>query len=263
VTGSGLLALPDATAGVDGSATTVLLALTLGAAFMGQSNAIREIVKELPVYRRERAVGMSIVSYIASKAIVLGGITVAQAGVLVFLGTLRQDGPNDALVLGSAPLELFVGVALTGLAAMAFGLLVSSVVSTPDKALTLLPVLLLTQFLLAGPLFNLSTKPGLRELSYVTPTRWGFSALGATADVRHLPGGCEFGRAAAPDESAPGGGEGTAGGCDATWAHEASAWAFNLTALVALTVVPLWLSVLALRRKDPLRAWRAAAARGG
>jgi hypothetical protein len=41
-----------------GDASTVLLSVVLGATFLGQSNAIREICKELPIYVRERAVGL-------------------------------------------------------------------------------------------------------------------------------------------------------------------------------------------------------------
>ena len=51
----------------------------------------------------------------ASKAVVLGGLTVLQAVVLV---ALRHggDGPTDAAVLGWAPGELMVIVALAGTA---------------------------------------------------------------------------------------------------------------------------------------------------
>ena len=44
--------------------------LALGATWLGTSNAIREIVKELPVYERERAIGLSASAYVASKALV-------------------------------------------------------------------------------------------------------------------------------------------------------------------------------------------------
>jgi ABC-type multidrug transport system ATPase subunit/pSer/pThr/pTyr-binding forkhead associated (FHA) protein len=229
-----------------GSANTALLALVLGATFIGESNAVREIVKELPVYRRERAVGLSVVTYLASKAAVLGVITVAQAALLVFVGTLRQKGPNDALtVLGSAKLELFVGVALAGVSAMALGLLLSALVSNTDKAVTLLPVILLTQFLLAGPLFDVSERPVLRELSYLSSTRWGYAAAAATADLRHLPGGCD----ASPRRA----GVGQGATCDALWRHDVGTWMFDVTVLVALTIAPLVLATVALRRRDPLR----------
>jgi len=46
----------------------VLLILVLGVTWLGASNAAREIVKELPIFRRERAVGLSISAYLASNA---------------------------------------------------------------------------------------------------------------------------------------------------------------------------------------------------
>jgi ABC-type transport system involved in multi-copper enzyme maturation permease subunit len=191
---------------------------------------------------------LSVVSYVASKAVVLGAITVAEAGFLVTFGTLRQHGPAHALsALGSARLELFIGVALTGLAAMAFGLLISALVSNPDKALTLLPVLFLLQTLLAGPLFDLAHQPVLGPLSYATNTRWGFWAVASTADLQSLPGGCTY---AAPQPPAAG------LFCDKRTAHRLHTWVENLAALTVITVVCLALACLALYRRDPLRSWR-------
>jgi len=52
--------------------------VVLGATWLGTSNAIREIVKELPIYRRERAIGLSAGAYVTSKVVVLGAITALQ-----------------------------------------------------------------------------------------------------------------------------------------------------------------------------------------
>lgn len=244
-----------------GDASTVLLSLVLGVTFLGQSNAIREICKELPIYVRERAVGLSVMSYVASKAVVLGAITVAEAGFLVGFGTLRQHGPAHALsALGSARLELFIGVALTGLAAMAFGLLISALVSNPDKALTLLPVLFLFQTLLAGPLFDLAHQPVLGPLSYATNTRWGFWAVASTADLQSLPGGCTY-AAPAPPGAQPGAAAApqpptTGLFCDKRAAHRLRVWVEDLGALASITVLCLALACVALYRRDPLRSWR-------
>ena len=45
-------------------APTVLMVLILCACFMGMANSVREIVKERPIYRRERAIGLSIPAYL-------------------------------------------------------------------------------------------------------------------------------------------------------------------------------------------------------
>ena len=221
-----------------GSSSTVLLALTLGAAFMGLSNSIREIVKELPVYSRERAIGVSIGAYLGIESHRPGRHHRAPGRSAGTVGTLRQERLSEGVTsFASARVELFLAVALTGLAAMALGLLISAAVTNADKALTLLPVVLLGLFMLSGPLFNLSDRPGLRELSYVTSSRWGFSALASTADLRGLRG-CK------PAE------------CQPSWEHDSSTWTKNMAALTALTAVPLGLSAVALRRRDPLRSWK-------
>jgi hypothetical protein len=134
---------------------------------------------------------------------------------------------------------------------MAFGLLISALVSNPDKALTLLPVLFLFQTLLAGPLFDLAHQPVLGPLSYATNTRWGFWAVASTADLQTLPGGCSY----VPPSAAP---QAPAIGlfCDKRAAHRLRTWAENLTALAAITIVCLALACLALYRRDPLRSWR-------
>ena len=103
----------------------------------------------------------------------LGALTVVQAAILVALGVARQNGPAAGAVLSSGRLELFITVALTGVSAMALGLLVSSLVSNADKALTILPVILFAQFLMTGAVFNLTRTPVLDQVSYLTSAQWG------------------------------------------------------------------------------------------
>src|SRR5690606_13243812 len=68
------------TAGVSGDerleAMRILVVLVVGAAFIGISSAIREIVNESTIYKRERAVGLSPGAYLAGKFVVLGIINV-------------------------------------------------------------------------------------------------------------------------------------------------------------------------------------------
>ena len=164
--------------------------------YLGAGNAVREIVKERAILARERAAGLSPGAYLLSKAIVLGVLTIVQATILVLLGTARQGGPDHGALLGSGQLELIVVAAGTGLAAMAIGLLISALVSNPDKALTILPVVLLAQFLLSGAFFNVANSPVLQPLSYVTSARWGFAAAASTVDLQ-TPGATQLRRAGA------------------------------------------------------------------
>ena len=224
--------------GVNLDARKVLLALVLSATWLGSSNAIREIVKERPIYRRERAAGVTVTAYVASKVAVLSCLTVAQAGVLAALALLRQGGPRSGVVLEAGTAELTLDVTLAGLAAMALCLLVSALVSNADKALTLLPLLLIPQLVLAGVLFETGDKPVLREVGHLASARWGFAAAAATVDLPELePIRCD-------------GPEPPAADCDEPWRHDPATWLRNLAALLGLTAASVVATVGVLRQAD-------------
>lgn len=237
----------------------VLLILVLGATWLGASNAAREIVKELPIFRRERAVGLSISAYLASKVVVLSAITVFQAVVLVLLATARQGGPVDAVVLGSPRLELIAAVALAGLAAMSLGLLVSALATRLDRAMTVLPVLIIVEMILAmGGVFpEVVRQPVLKQLTYVAGTQWGFSAAASTtglSDLEPLNGLAEAVptvHLSQPQAAADGLVRALRG--HPRWDHGLEAWGISMLALTALTLAGIVGAGLALRRYDPHR----------
>jgi ABC-type multidrug transport system ATPase subunit/pSer/pThr/pTyr-binding forkhead associated (FHA) protein len=169
-------------------APLAILTLVLGVTELGAFNSIREIAEELPLYRRERAVGLSISAYVASKTAVLGVITVLQAIIIGFIGGARQNGPQDAVLLGWARGEMLIVLILAGLAAMALGLVVSASVNTVDRAMVFLPVIFVMMMVLAaGGIFpTFADKPGLRQASYVASSYWGFAGIAATADLNEL-----------------------------------------------------------------------------
>jgi len=53
--------------------------------WFGCSNGAQQIIKELPIFRRERVCGLGLNSYVASKYIFLGLITTLQAALLLFV----------------------------------------------------------------------------------------------------------------------------------------------------------------------------------
>jgi len=55
---------------------------------MGAAASVRELVKERPIYRRERAIGLSIGAYLTSKILVLGIITGLQATLFTTIALL-------------------------------------------------------------------------------------------------------------------------------------------------------------------------------
>jgi ABC-type multidrug transport system ATPase subunit/pSer/pThr/pTyr-binding forkhead associated (FHA) protein len=112
--------------------------------WFGTNNAVREIVSEMPIYIRERLVNLKIPSYVLSKFTVLSGLALIQC--LLFVGILVGFGrfsKGDFI-----PLTLILY--LTSLAGLAMGLFVSALVNSTEKAMSILPLILIPQLLLGG-----------------------------------------------------------------------------------------------------------------
>ena len=68
---------------------------------MGAAASVRELVKERPIYRRERAIGLSIGAYLTSKILVLGIITGLQATLVTTIALLAPRRSGCPTVTGS------------------------------------------------------------------------------------------------------------------------------------------------------------------
>lgn len=179
----------------------VLTVLMLGATAMGLVNSCREIVRELPVYRRERTVGLSLTAYLTSKFVVLGALALAQSIVLSVIVVSLQDGPPDSVLLSPPILELTVLVFLTALAAVAMGLAVSAWVGTDSAALVLIPVLLIAQLVLSDSMISISDKPVLAQAAWVSPSYWSFRGQAASAHLVDTELVCQLDRILTENEA--------------------------------------------------------------
>lgn len=259
-----LVALPSGELGrielpllrITSKAPLVVLTIVLGVTELGAFNTIREIAEELPLYKRERAVGLSISAYVASKTAVFGVITIIQAVILGTIGLARQNGPEEAVLLGWPFGEMLVVLIMSGLAAMALGLLVSAAVDTVDRAMTFLPIIFVMMMVLAaGGIFpSFASQPGMRQASFLASSHWGFAGVAATVGLNDLN---MVGNASvslpvidisdpAPLVEAvmnPEGGQ-------ARFAHTAGAWLAANAALLTITVALLIATALVLRRHD-------------
>lgn len=179
---------PNGLVGPDNpDATSLLLVLSVGAVLSGTANAIWEIVKERAIYSRERAAGLSAGAYLVSKLLILGVMSGVQAVVLVAVGLIGRPLPKQGTILPHLPLvELMIAMFVLGIGAMALGLLLSAIVDTSDKAMPLLVLVVMFQVVLSGGIFPLHGKVGLEQVSWLSPSRWGYAATGATVDLNHV-----------------------------------------------------------------------------
>jgi ABC-type multidrug transport system ATPase subunit len=185
-----LVPSPEGLAGAPGTnadAEELLLVLVISACLAGAANSVRELVKERAIYVRERAAGLSSGAYLASKVLVLGVIGIVQALLLVGIGLGGRRLPPTGSFLTHMPmLELAGGIAVLAFASMCLGLLVSSMVSTSEKAMPVLVLLTMVQVVLSGGVFPLVGRAGLTQLSWLAPSRWGMGALASTTRLNTL-----------------------------------------------------------------------------
>ena len=131
------------TSGTVNDAKTLFIGAVI-AVWFGGNNAIREIVAELPIYKRERLVNLKIWPYLWSKFTVLGVIAIVQCflfvATLVSFGSLQEEDTN----------WIVATLSLTAIGGVSLGLLCSAVVNSTEKAMSVLPLILIPQLLLSG-----------------------------------------------------------------------------------------------------------------
>ncbi len=216
------------------TAINALLILSVGGVLTGSANAVRELVKERVIYRRERAVGLSRSAYVMSKILVLGLITVVQAIVLtiVGLGGVNTSAPGGKGVLLPPLAEIALAVALLSFTSMMLGLLISALVRKEEVTMPLLVLLTIVQVVFCGALLGLHGVPVLEELAWLVPARWAVAAMSGTIDLgRIVPGKLTS---------------------DPLFAHASGTWLLDMAMLVVLSVALALLVARLLRRHEPV-----------
>lgn len=217
------------------NAQQVLMILALAASLNGASSSVEILIKERPIYQRERATGLSPTAYLASKLLVLGTISVVQTAVLVAIGVAGWPLPHSGIVLHStiagippALAEIWIATAVLAIASMTYGLLFSAFARSVQTSFQLLVALTLTQVVMSGGARQLVGLPGLDQLSYLFPARWTFAASASTIDLGTI------GTALVPEP---------------LWRHTASTWSLDIAAATALGVGAIVISWWLLQRR--------------
>jgi ABC-type multidrug transport system ATPase subunit len=161
------------------SATGMAVLLTTCVTWLGMSNSLREIVNVGRTLARERRAGLSARAYVASKLAVLGPLVALQAAVVAAIAVQRQMVPASGAVLPFGAVELVVAMSLGGICAVSLAMFVSAMVRTADKALAVLPMIVVVEFVLSG-LSPSVQMPGLALLRDLAASRWSVQAIGAT-----------------------------------------------------------------------------------
>jgi ABC transport system ATP-binding/permease protein len=173
-------------------AIQLLFLISITTIWLGSIDSAREIIKERSVFERESAVGLRLSAYLLSKLSVLFALVTIQvvlnAGVLLIFRPLRE--PLSGYV------EVFLILVGTGFAAVAMGLLISTVASSEDQSMSLLPLALIPQLLFAGTIVPLArmAQPA-KTIAYAIFEQWALAGLGTVIGMNgRMAGDPEFAR---------------------------------------------------------------------
>lgn len=149
--------------------------LSLCAIWFGTSLAAREIVRERPIYKRERMVNLRLLPYLGSKFFILGLIVSLQC-IILWLPLKFFDlvglMPMPGYLLGIPQLFMML---LTAAVGISIGLCISGLVRTSEMATGLIPLILIPQIVFSG-LIGVPT--GISKVTGMTmPAAWSFDSM--------------------------------------------------------------------------------------
>lgn len=161
---------------VSNDTPSLYFVLCLCAFFLGAVNSCREIVKERPLFLREKMFNLSVRAYLISKYRVQVILIFVQC---VVLALVVRAAVNLNVNIVTVTLVL-LAVAFTG---TAVGLLISSWVKSADKAVAMVPLIVIPQILFSDFVLGADTLSNWTETAQqVMPVYWGCEFL---AEIRN------------------------------------------------------------------------------
>ncbi|AFZ04454.1 ATP-binding cassette domain-containing protein [Calothrix sp. PCC 6303] len=219
-------------------ALRVLFVFTCASLWVGLSTSLQEVIKEAAIYIRERLVNLSLLAYLGSKLVILGGLAFLQTILISLIILLFFKSPESNLI--SWQLGLVITTFLTLFASMNLGLMVSAIVKNGNQANSALPLLLIPQIIFSGVLFKMEGIAS--KISWFMLSRWSIGAYGTLVNVNgmvpeaaKLPDGSSIARPFEPTAV-----------YDATWGNLTLNWQILCLHIAIYLGVTLYLQ----KRKD-------------
>ncbi|MCE5290386.1 MAG: FHA domain-containing protein [Nocardiaceae bacterium] len=195
---------------------SMLVLLVLGACFMGTTLTARDLVGERSIYLRERAVGLRPLAYLTSKILVFFTTAIIQSIVLMTITLTAKPSPKNSAFFSNGGVELTVDIALTACCCVVVGLFLSTLARTADQVMPLLVVSIMAQLVMSAGLIEINDRVPINQLSWIFPSRWGFSAGAVTINLRDLSPATE---------------------ADTLWQHNVAHWLLSIEALALIALV--------------------------
>ena len=129
---------------VSRDASLILFFAYIATLWFGCGNAAQEIVRELPMFRRERLIGLGRNAYLLSKYLSIARVTVVQSLLAYGVMEICSGG-----IGGSVGWQI-AGLVATSFAAVGIGLAISALARSVLQAVMLVPLVLIPQILFSG-----------------------------------------------------------------------------------------------------------------
>jgi ABC-type multidrug transport system ATPase subunit/pSer/pThr/pTyr-binding forkhead associated (FHA) protein len=163
------------------NALTVLFVVVCSSIWVALSSSLQVLVKERPIFVRERGFNLLPESYLTSKYLVMASQALLQSVLISISFIVFFEAPtSDSNWL----IPLLVSVFTLLLSVGSQSLMVSSLVVNSQQAASIAPLLLIPQLVFGGILFNLSDS--LSWIYSLISSRWAMRAIGSIAEVRDL-----------------------------------------------------------------------------
>lgn len=150
----------------------VVFTLILATLWCSGTASIREIVKEKAIFLHEIRFGLDVKAYLLSKFVFLAVFSVVQTFCLLYI-------VQKVTCLTGGSFSQFMLLAVTGVTGTAIGLILSSVSSNCERAMTFLPVVLIAQAIFSGGLATLKGMV-LWCARLLVPAYWALEGLRST-----------------------------------------------------------------------------------
>lgn len=161
--------------GIKESTESLFFVLALTAVWLGCINACREVVKERAILDRERLAGLQVGAYLASKFRVLSMLNMVQ--IVILLGMVENMvHPRGNVVFHW--LAMFAGAEV----GTAIGLVTSCLVSKQDRAVFMVPIIIIPQILFSEFVMDKAAfTETVRIGEKLMPVHWAFEAMRQSA----------------------------------------------------------------------------------
>lgn len=168
-----------------------LFALLMCNVWSGTFNSIALFFSESEYMIDDLKKFLSVRTYVFANLIIQAFLCLIEALVCTVLLVLVYKIKNSGLVFSNIYLDYFVTFYLVLLSADMLGFCVGMLIKNIGSAMSVIPLILIVQFLFSGCLFDLEGL--MSKVAIVTSAKWGFAALGAITNLNsYLPEGMEL-----------------------------------------------------------------------